>query len=127
MSLPVLKAFVLCEDVTNETGGEVQRDLKGAGLSEIDGGDSFPLKFTIWVFMQLSDHNKTGQVRLAIMRADSGRRYYFRPIAVRFKDALHPTMLCVRLFECEFPDAGINFIELSYDDIWVIDQRLEIA
>jgi len=45
----------------------------------------------------LSDQKETGEVRLAVMRADSGRRYFFRPIIIRHKDAVQATVFCVRL------------------------------
>jgi hypothetical protein len=85
------------------------------------------VKLTFWVFVQLTDQKETGQVRLAIMRADSGRRYFFRPVTIRHKSAVLATIFCVRLYDCTFPDRGVYFIELWYDDAWLIDQRLEIV
>lgn len=126
MSLPMLKAFVLCDNVTEHSTGKDQKDLQGAGLSRVEGLGPFPVKFSFWVFVQLSDQKETGEVRLAIMRADSGRRYFFRPVTVQHKDALHATVFCIRLFDCVFPDRGVYFIELWYDDAWIIDQRLEV-
>jgi hypothetical protein len=74
-----------------------------------------------WVFVQMSDQKELGEVRLAIMRADSGRRYFFRPVAVRHNDFVQATVFCIRLYDCVFPDRGIYFVELWYDDAWMID------
>ena len=85
------------------------------------------MKLSFWVFVQLSDQKETGDVRLAIMRADSGRHYFFRSITVRHKDAIRATVACIRLHDCVFPEQGIYFVELWYDDVWIMDQRLEVV
>jgi hypothetical protein len=127
MSVPILKAFVLCDNVTENRTNKDQKDLQGAGLSRIACEGPFPEKLSFWIFMQLTDQKETGEVRLAIMRADSGRHYFFRPVTVRHKDAIQATVICFHLYDCVFPDRGVYFIELWYDSAWVIDQRLEIA
>jgi hypothetical protein len=71
MSFPILKAFVLCENVADNSSGTDQKDLQGAGLSKVECLDPLPVKLTFWVFVQLSDQKESGEVRLAIMRADS--------------------------------------------------------
>ena len=85
------------------------------------------MKLSFWVFVQLSDQKETGEVRLAITRADSGRRYFFRPVTVRHEDTVHATVFCIRLYDCVFPERGVYFVELWYDDVWVVDQRLELT
>jgi hypothetical protein len=126
MNGPNLKAFVLCDNVTDTPTSTDQKDLQGAGLSRMNCVDPLPVKFSFWVFVQLADQKATGEVRLAIMRADSGRRYFFRPVTVRHSDAVQATVFCIRLYDCEFPERGVYFIELWYDNVWVIDQRLEV-
>jgi hypothetical protein len=71
--------------------------------------------------------NVPGEVRLALMRADSGRRYFFRPINVRHQDLAQATVFCVRLYDCTFPERGVYLLELWYDGVWVVDQRLELS
>lgn len=127
MSLPVLKAFVLCNNVADNPASNDQKDLQGAGLSRIECSDPLPVRLTFWVFVQLSDQKESGEVRLAIMRADSGRRYFFRSVTVRHKSVVQATVFCVRLYDCVFPERGVYFIELWYDNRWVIDQRLEVV
>jgi hypothetical protein len=126
MNLPILKAFVLCDNVTDHATSQGQKDLQGAGLSRIERGDPLPVKLSFWVFVQLSDRKETGEARLAIMRADSGRRYFFRPVTVRHQDAVRATIFCIRLYDCIFPERGVYFVELWYDNAWVIDQRLDV-
>lgn len=126
MSVPVLKAFVLCDNVTDNHVSRDQKDLQGAGLSTIECPDPFPVKLTFWVFVQLADSKESGDARLAITRADSGRRYFFRPVTVRHKSTVQATVFCVRLYDCVFPDRGVYFIELWYDNKWVVEQRLEV-
>jgi hypothetical protein len=75
----------------------------------------------------LSDQKETGEVRLALVRADSGRRYFFRPVTVRHNDLLQATVFCIRLYDCVFPERGIYFLELWYDNEWIVDQRLELT
>jgi hypothetical protein len=123
----MLKAFVLCDSIMDHPGSQDQKDLQGAGLWQVSSADPLPVKLSFWVFVQLSDQKATGEARLAIMRADSGRRYFFRPITVRHVDPLRATLLCVRLYDCTFPERGVYFIELWYNGAWVVDQRLELV
>jgi hypothetical protein len=120
----MLKAFVLCSNITDNPSG--QKDLHRAGLSQIECVDPFPVQLSFWVFVQLSDQKETGEARLAIMRADSGRRYFFRPIYVRHEDIAQATVFCIRLYDCTLPERGVYFLELWYDDEWLVDQRLEL-
>jgi hypothetical protein len=123
----MLKAFVLCESVTDNPQHGDRKDLRGAGLSRIECVDPFPVKVSFWVFVQLSDQKEVGEVRLSLMRADSGRRYFFRSVTVRHEDAVRATVFCIRLYDCVFPERGVYFVELWYDDVWTVDQRLEVA
>jgi hypothetical protein len=123
----MLKAFVLCSGITDHPANKDQKDLQGAGLSRIECVDPLPVKLSFWVFVQLSDRKETGEVRLAIMRADSGRRYFFRPITIRHNDTVQATIFCVRLYDCTFPGRGVYLVELWYDDVWIVDQRLELT
>lgn len=123
----MLKAFVLCHNITDNPTNQGQKDLEGAGLSRVACAEPFPLKLSFWVFVQMSDQKETGDARLAIMRADSGRRYFFRPINVRHPDLAEATIFCIRLHDCTFPEPGVYFVELWYDDAWVVDQRLELS
>ena len=127
MNLPIIKAFVLCENVSAHAASTNQKDLQGAGLSRFECEEALPARFSFWVFVQMSDWKETGKVQLVLMRADSGRRYYFRAVTVQHTDAVQATICCIRLFDCMFPERGVYFIELWYDDVWVIDQRLEIV
>jgi hypothetical protein len=127
MSPPSLKAFVLCDDVSDKPDSLDQKNLHGAGLSRIVSVNSFPAKFSFWTFVQVVDQKSTAEARLAIMRADSGRRYFFRALMIHHKNTLDATVFCVRLYDCVFPDKGVYFIELWYDNEWLIDQRLEVV
>jgi hypothetical protein len=126
MDMPMLKAFVLCDEVTDHATNGDQMDLHGAGLSRVESVGHFPVKLSFWVFIQLSDQKGTGEARLAIMRADSGRRYFFRPITIQHNDPVRATIFCVRLYDCTFPERGTYFGELWYDGVWIVDQRLEL-
>ena len=125
--MPILKAFLLCQNITDHPTDRAQKDLLGAGLSRIECVDPLPVKVSFWVFAQLADQKASGEVRLALMRADSGRRYFFRPVIVRHDDPLRATVFCIRLYDCVFPERGVYFIELWYDNVWVVDQRLELV
>jgi hypothetical protein len=122
----MLKAFVLCDSISDNPANKDQKDLQGAGLSRLASVDPVPVKLSFWVFVQLADQKETGEVRLALMRADSGRRYFFRPVTVRHSDIVQATVFCIRLYDCVFPERGIYFLELWYDNVWVVDQRLEL-
>ena len=56
----MLKAFVVCNNITDNPSNPDQKDLRGAGLSRIDGAAPFPVKLTFWVFVQSSDQKETG-------------------------------------------------------------------
>src|SRR5580704_10326004 len=120
MDLPMLKAFVLCDNVTDNPANREQKDLQGAGLLRMEGVGSLPVKLSFWVFVQLSDQKETGEVRLSLMRADSGRRYFFRPVTVLHNDPVKATAFCIRVFDCVFPERGAYFLELWYDNDWVV-------
>jgi hypothetical protein len=91
--------------------------LQEAGLSRMECVDPLPLKLSFWVFVQLSDQKETGEVRLALMRADTGRRYFFRPVTVRHGDTVEATVFCIRMVDCVFPEWGATFLELGYDNV----------
>jgi hypothetical protein len=123
----MLKAFVLCDNITDHPANRDQKDLQGAGPSRRECVDPLPVKWSLWVFVQLSDQKETGEVRLALMRADTGRRYFFRPVTVRHGDTVRATAFCIRMVDCVFPERGVTFLELGYDNVWVVDQRLELT
>ena len=127
MNVAMLKAFVVCDTITDNLVNRDQKDLQGAGLSRRLCMDPLPVKRSFWVFVQLSDQKESGEVRLALMRADSGRRYFFRPVTVRHNDSVQATVFCIRLHDCVFPERGIYLLELWYDNEWVVDQRLELT
>ncbi len=127
----LVKAFILCDDAQKQSGAR-KYDLKGAGVAFIESTVpvQFPsqvFKHTLWIYLQMFDDKSQGRARLALMRADSERRYFFREMAIQHPDRLRPTSVLVRLFNCEFPARGAYFIELWYDDEWLIDQRLDIV
>ncbi len=55
MNLPILKAFVLCDNITDNPASKNREDLAGAGLSRIESVDPCPVKMSFWVFVQLAD------------------------------------------------------------------------
>jgi hypothetical protein len=93
----MLKAFLLCDNITDNPANRDQKDLHGAGHSRMECVDPLPVKLSFWVFVQLSDQKETGEVRLALMRADTGRRYFFRPVTVRHSDTAQATVFCIRM------------------------------
>jgi hypothetical protein len=109
MSLPTLKAFILCDEVSDKPDSTDQKHLHGAGLARIAAAGPFPANLSFWAFIQMNDRKATGEARLALMRADSGRRYFFRAITVHHKNALEATVFCVRLYHCVFPEKGVYF------------------
>jgi hypothetical protein len=127
MAETVIKAFVLCDEITNSSSDSGQKDLRGAGLTFIRASGSFPIKHNFWVYVEITDQKSTGNIQLAIMRADSGRRFFFRIIPVQFPNPLQTTVVAIRVFECSFPAPGVYYVELWYDGQWTIDQRLEVV
>jgi len=128
MPEPVLKAFVLCDEIRQQPNS-LQMDLLGAGLSVIrpQSDPSFPCKQTFWAYVLLSDEKPQGRVKLVIRRADSGIQHSFREIDINYTDLLNPSQLAIRVFDFEFPEPGIYFVELWYDDEWLLDHRLELT
>ena len=126
MASPSLKAFVLCDNAADKPDSGGQKHLQGAGLYRIASNGPFPVKHSFWTFIQMSDRKATGQAQLALMRADSGRRYFFRPVTVHHPDPVRATPFCIRVYDCVFPERGVYFVELWYDGEWLIDQRLEV-
>jgi hypothetical protein len=125
MNEPTLKALVLCEEITESLGGSGQKDLRGAGLKTILNPGFFPFKHSFWVYIEISSNLREGDFQLSLMRADSGRRHYFREIAVAFADPVIAKRVSVRLFDCVFASPGVYFVELWYDGKWLQDQRFE--
>ena len=127
MDETIVKAFVLCDEVRDSPGSLGRKDLLGAGLTVIRATEPFPIKRTFWAYVELTSQKPDGDAQLAIMRADSGRRYYFRIVPVRFADRLQVTKIAIRVFDTSFPIAGVYYVELWYNGDWVIDQRLEVV
>ena len=111
-SAALVKAFVLCDEISDNPHGTGQKDLKGAGLAVIQASTPFPIKRTFWVYLEIADHQATGRIQLALMRADSGRRLFFRMMPVAFRDPLRTTIVVVRVYDCSLPAPGIDFVEL---------------
>jgi hypothetical protein len=127
MSAPILKAFVLCDEITDSPGGTGQKDLRGAGLTVIHASSPFPIKRSFWVYLEMTDQKLTGSTQLALMRADSGRRLFFRVMPIEFRDQVQSTLVVVRIYECSLPAPGVYFVELWYDGEWHLDQRFEVV
>jgi len=126
MNGAIPKAFILCEAITASAAGPGRKDLGGVGLSLIRAAGPYPIKYSFWVYLEMTNQKPQGILRLALMRADSGRRHFFREIAVQFPDPLHNMRIGVRLFNCVFPRSGVYFVEAWYDGEWLTDQRLEV-
>jgi hypothetical protein len=122
-----VKAFVLCHQIAENPQGTGQKDLTGAGLTVILAPSTFPIQRTFWVYLEIGDHKPNGRIQLSIMRADSGRRLFFRTMPVDFRDPLRTTIVVVRVYNGSFPAPGIYFVELWYDGEWLLDQRLEVV
>ena len=122
---PVLKAFVLCDDLHQYPD---KADLFGAGMGVIRSTATppFPFRHTFWAYVMLADEKPQAQVELAVMRADSGRSYFSRKIDVQHPDPVKTTQLAIRVFNFEFPEPGVYFVELWYDGEWLLDHRLEV-
>src|SRR5437016_5462851 len=106
----LLKAFLLCDDAREQVGLR-KYDLKGAGLGLIESTapaqSPFQLfKHTLWVYLQMFDDKRQGTGRLALVRADTERRYFFRELTIQHLNQQWPTSVLVRLFNCEFPVRG---------------------
>src|SRR5258708_39551064 len=115
MDVPVLQAFVLCDEISDSASRPGQKDLRGAGLSVIHATNGFPIKHTFWVYIELVDEKSNGSIGLELLRADSGRTFSFRDLPVQFSNRLETINVAVRLFNCEFPTSGVYFVELWYD------------
>jgi hypothetical protein len=48
MNPPIIKAFVLCTEITDTPGSSEQKDLRGAGLGIIRYSGAYPFKFNFW-------------------------------------------------------------------------------
>jgi hypothetical protein len=127
MDEPVLKAFVLCDEISDSASGSGQKDLRGAGLSVIRAYGEFPIKRTFWVYIQIADQKSDGTIQLVLTRADSGRSHPFRIINVTNPDRLIAMVFDIRLFECILPLPGVYFLEFWYDGVWLLDQRFEVV
>jgi hypothetical protein len=112
MDEPVLKAFVLCDEISDSASGSGQKDLRGAGLSVIRATGQFPIKRSFWVYIEIATQKPKYRVHLELMRADSGRAHRFREIDVVNLEALRSKPVTIRLFDCVFPATGVYFLEL---------------
>jgi hypothetical protein len=37
------------------------------------------------------------------------------------------SVFCIHMVDCVFPERSVYFLELWYDNVWVVDQRLELT
>jgi hypothetical protein len=124
---PIVKAFVLCSGFADTPGGVDQKDLHGAGLSYLRVRAPFPSRKGFSVYIELSDCKTTGIIQLALMRADSGRRLFFWRTQIEEVDRLRNSVIALQVSDVVFPSAGVYFVELWYDGMWQIDQRIEVS
>ncbi|HEV8061652.1 MAG TPA: hypothetical protein VGP68_17355 [Gemmataceae bacterium] len=127
MNPPIIRAFVLCTEITDTPGSSGQKDVRGAGLRIIRSAGPYPSKYKFCVYLEILDRSPNGRIQLALMRADSGRRLFFWDLQVEFTDSLLSNNLGIMVNNCTFPAAGIYFLELWYDGKWQVDQRLEVV
>jgi hypothetical protein len=63
---PILKAFVLCDEVRQQPNKD-RMDVLGAGLSVIrsQSNPPFPCKQTFWAYLLLTDEKAQGRVKFS--------------------------------------------------------------
>jgi hypothetical protein len=99
----LIKAFVLCDKINDADGETKQKDLSGAGLAMIRALAPYPFKHTFWMNVELTDSKQSEILRLSIMRADSGRRLFYRAISVWISNPIHLNRGCQSSFRLHLP------------------------
>jgi len=125
-----VRSFLLCDDAREQTDPK-RFDLVGAPLDFIRSpipvhASSQIFMQSFWAFLQLYDENREGIGRFALARADLKFRYYFRKIEIQHDDPLRATPFTFHMFDFQFPERGVYYVEFWYNNLWLIDQRLEV-
>lgn len=125
---PVVRSLTLCDDIVAAPGNPRRLSLLGV-VSSIQSLDDPPYPFVhrmLCAFVQLTGCRGTGTLRIEITRADSGQVTGRSPdYPVTFpNDPLAVVGISFRLLACRFPEPGLYWVSLWYNDTLLAQQPL---
>ena len=62
MNQLTVKAFVVCNEITESPGESGQKDLRGAGLTQFHSAGNFPIRRTFWVYFEVLGQQQIGRI-----------------------------------------------------------------
>jgi len=126
--LPVLRCMILCEEVVSDPTRANRYTLVGV-LHEVRPFLTSPYPYLharLDMFVQLTSCHGPGQARVEIVRADNGRVEWHSPTGVFpfSNDPLAVRSIILRLHGLVFPDPGLYWARLWYNNALLAEQAL---
>jgi len=112
--LPRVHVMVLCDEIEPSAEADVF-DLRGVRTSI--AAAAFPYRhLQLCVYLQLSGHEGAASGEILIARADTDTTVHYQRIgSVQFQGPLTLIPLAVWLMDCDFPDAGLYYVQAYFD------------
>jgi hypothetical protein len=126
---PVVRHFIVCDDVTQRgTGSVIKQDTHGVTSAiRPKPGEGFPLVHPeLCVYVAFSGGSGTGKVSVAVVDADTELDVFSSPQ----HDYTHPAdrhqllSLVFRLRRCVFPRPGLYWVVFRHDGLDVVQTYL---
>ncbi len=116
---PVVRYLIVCEDVLLEPTNSGKGVTLVGLISAIRALSGFPVRYSeLCVFVQLTECRGTGRIRIEIVEADTDRVVFRTRIrSVTFgNDPLDIVGIPFRIRNCEFPAAGLYWVQFWYNE-----------
>ena len=122
---PVVRYLIVCKDIVLDPTTK-QVNLIGL-ISTIRALQSFPIRHEeLCVFVQLIECRGAGRIRVQIVQADTDRIIFrTRTGSVSFgNDPLEVLGVRFRIRNCDFPVAGLYWVQFWYNDELIEQQPI---
>jgi hypothetical protein len=121
--------MLLCDDARARRDNPNKVDVYGlAGAIRFAPSQSPPFRHSLCVYAVLTEGRGAGQGRIALINADTAEETYTgHPFEIQFDaNPLKPKGLIVRIPSCSFPEMGLYWVELRYNDHVIAQEPLVV-
>jgi len=124
---PRVHVLVLCDDVENRLDEEGIYHL--LGVRTVLGADSFPFVHpALYIYLQVSGHEGESSGAVLLQQARTDDILKRKPLGqVRFPGPLTMVQLVVRLRNCEFPEPGVYYVQVTFGGVLVAERAVQIV
>ena len=122
--LPRVHVMVLCDEINASPTEADVFDLRGVRTSI--AAPAFPYRhLQLCVYLQLTGHEGAASGEILIARADTDATVHYQPTGtVQFQGPLALIPLGVWLTDCDFPEAGLYYVQAYFDQKIIAERPL---